>query len=96
MPGHGGGGVGKKCTHCCKKAATNMNNLTLGRALPTTSEKTNQRSSLSLLSSSFSQGIQTRERAEYAHSVFPFIKKKKKKKQQLRKRMVEHMALSLD
>ena len=29
---------------------------------------------------SFSQGMQTRERAHYAHSVFPFIKKEKKKK----------------
>ena len=29
---------------------------------------------------SFSQGMQTRERAHCARSVFPFIKKKKKKK----------------
>ena len=29
---------------------------------------------------SFSQGMQTRERANCARSVFPFIKKKKKKK----------------
>ena len=29
---------------------------------------------------SFSQGMQTRERAHRARSVFPFIKKKKKKK----------------
>ena len=29
---------------------------------------------------SFSQGMQTRERAHCARSVFPFVKKKKKKK----------------
>ena len=29
---------------------------------------------------SFFQGMQTRERAHFARSVFPFIKKKKKKK----------------
>ena len=32
---------------------------------------------------SFSQGMQTRERAHCARSVFPFIKKKKKKKNTL-------------
>ena len=35
---------------------------------------------------SFSQGMQTRERAHCARSVFPFIKKKKKKKNVLRVR----------
>ena len=33
---------------------------------------------------SFSQGMQTRERAHCARSVFPFIKKKKKKKKTIR------------
>ena len=33
---------------------------------------------------SFSQGMQTRERAHCARSVFPFIKKKKKKKSELK------------
>ena len=32
---------------------------------------------------SFSQGMQTRERAHCARSVFPFIKKKKKKKKKI-------------
>ena len=35
---------------------------------------------------SFSQGMQTRERAHCARSVFPFIKKKKKKEKKKKKK----------
>ena len=42
---------------------------------------------------SFSQGMQTRERAHCARSVFPFIKKKKKKKEGARDGTCERLRL---